>query len=96
MDDEVFIKNDLIDIIHDRHGLSKKDCLRLIDTVFEEITSALARDERVKMTSFGTFAVKYKKPRMLKDISTKKELCIDARYLVKFIPSAKLKKRINE
>jgi DNA-binding protein HU-beta len=49
-------KNDLAAIIGDRFGLGKRDAVAVVDTVFNEITRALAvKNGSVAISGFGTF-----------------------------------------
>ncbi|MCY4445380.1 MAG: HU family DNA-binding protein [Rhodobacteraceae bacterium] len=96
MNKGVFVKQDLINIIHEKHGLSKSDCRRLVDRIFDEIISSIATQESVKLTAFGTFKVIRKKGRTIKDINTGELLTLPSKYTIKFIPSEQLKEKINE
>ena len=48
-------KADLVTIISDKTGVTKKDSAIMVDLVFSEITKALAE---VSLVGFGTFSVK--------------------------------------
>jgi integration host factor subunit alpha len=53
------------------------------------------KNEKVKITSFGTFKKSIKNKRIGRNPKTKKEFIITARAVVKFKASEQLKKRIN-
>ncbi len=95
MEKEVLIKKDLIDILHNRFGLSQADCKLFVDSIFQEILNTLAKGEPVKISSFGTFQVKFRASQEILDINTKEERTLGPRYKVKFIPSNKLKQKVN-
>jgi integration host factor subunit beta len=44
--------------------LYHRDVERIVSTVFEEITSALERGDRVELRGFGAFSVKYRDARI--------------------------------
>ena len=44
--------------------LYQRDVERIVSTVFEEITSALERGDRVELRGFGAFSVKYRDARI--------------------------------
>lgn len=96
MDNEVFIKQELVDLIHENHGLSKSDCLKVIDKVFETIIATIGTGETVQITGFGTFKVIQRKARKIKDIHTGDLRTLEPKFQVKFIPSNQLKQKINE
>lgn len=43
--------------------LYQRDVERIVSTVFEEVTRALARGDRVELRGFGAFSVKRRPPR---------------------------------
>ena len=51
-------KADLVTIISDKTGVTKKDSAMMVDLVFSEITKALAEGDKVSLVGFGTFSVK--------------------------------------
>lgn len=51
-------KADLVTIISDKTGVTKKDSAIRVDLVFSEITKALAEGDKVSLVGFGTFSVK--------------------------------------
>ena len=53
------IKSELIQqIAEENPHLFQRDVERIVSTVFEEITAALARGDRVELRGFGAFSVK--------------------------------------
>lgn len=51
-------KQQLVDGVALKGEMTKKDSEKAIVAVFEAITEALARDEKVQLVGFGTFSVK--------------------------------------
>jgi len=72
-------------------GLTRSDCAELLETVLGEISDSLINDETVKISSFGTFAVRQKNQRMGRNPQTLEEVVVTARRIVTFRPSAKLR-----
>ena len=53
------IRSELIQIIADENPhLYQRDVERIVNTVFSEITEALAKGDRVELRGFGAFSVK--------------------------------------
>jgi integration host factor subunit alpha len=67
----------------------------MVEDMLEEICSALARGESVKLSSFGTFAVRQKAQRMGRNPKTGDEVPIAPRRVLVFRPSHVLKAVIN-
>ena len=59
------IKSELIQqIAEDNPHLYQRDVERIVSTLFEEITAALARGDRVELRGFGAFSVKQRDSRL--------------------------------
>ena len=56
-------KAKLVEYLHKKMGLPKKDCLQIVETFFEEIMLALEKGEEVKLPGLGNFSVVHKKSR---------------------------------
>lgn len=50
-------KSDLVDIIAKKAHLTKKASTEAIEALFEEVTRALAKGDKVVISGFGTFYV---------------------------------------
>jgi len=87
-------KAEIVEIVHERVGLSKKESGRLMDAVLEEIRSRLAQGEDVKISGFGHFRVRSKHPRRGRNPKTGEEVIISSRRVVTFRASRILKKKI--
>lgn len=58
-------KSELIQRLADSHPhLYHRDVERIVSTVFEEISAALERGDRVELRGFGTFSVKQRDARV--------------------------------
>lgn len=72
-------KVELIQAVSERTEMTKKDTAAVVDAVFEEITKALSRGERVQIVGFGTFEVRERAARRGRNPQTGEELNIAAR-----------------
>ncbi|MEN8195568.1 MAG: integration host factor subunit beta [Pseudomonadota bacterium] len=58
-------KSELIQRLAESHPhLYHRDVERIVSTVFDEISSALERGDRVELRGFGTFSVKHRAARV--------------------------------
>jgi nucleoid DNA-binding protein len=88
-------KQHLIDmLIHDQE-LSRENAVAIVNMYFNEIKLALRQDKKVKIPAFGSFEVKYTKPRIGRNPKTKEEFPIPSLKKVKFTLSKKAKRLIN-
>jgi len=88
-------KVDIIDAIYEKIGIPKKDCIRIVESIFEIIKDDLEKGNDVMISGFGKWTVKAKKKRKGRNPQTGKELMIDARKVVTFKPSHVLKGNVN-
>ncbi|MGH3430707.1 MAG: HU family DNA-binding protein [Mycobacteriales bacterium] len=63
-------KAELAGAIAGRLGVSRKDATAAVDAVFDEITSAVAKGEKVSLTGFGVFDKKERQARMARNPRT--------------------------
>jgi integration host factor subunit alpha len=90
-----------IDIIQDVYEkleprISKKDSVRVVESVFDIIKDRLAAGEKIKISGFGNFVVKEKKSRRGRNPQTGNEISISARKVLTFKSSQILRKAIND
>lgn len=88
-------KIDIIDRIHQKIGLSKKEASEVVELIFETIKSNLEKGEKIKISGFGNFVVRSKRPRIGRNPQTGEEIEISARKVLTFKPSQVLKKVVN-
>jgi integration host factor subunit alpha len=87
---------DLTEAVYRKVGLSRAESARLVELVFKEITDCLVRGEAVRLSSFGSFVVRSKGPRMGRNPKTGAKVPITARRVMVFKPSGTLKRRFQE
>ena len=96
MSDDTVTRAQLSEAVYQGVGLSRNESSALGESVLEEITDALLRDEMVKISSFGSFFVRQKGQRIGRNPKTGEEVPILPRRVLVFRPSHVLKGRINE
>lgn len=88
-------KNNLVDLVYEM-GFSKKDSVDIVESLLEIIKGSLERGEEVLVSGFGKFCVKDKGQRRGRNPATGDKLLLDARRVVTFKCSGKLRERINK
>jgi len=86
---------DLTEAVFKAVGLSRNESAQMVEDMLEEICTALANGETVKLSSFGTFAVRQKSQRVGRNPKTGDEVPIAPRRVLVFRPSHVLKAIIN-
>ncbi|MBN2516353.1 MAG: integration host factor subunit alpha [Deltaproteobacteria bacterium] len=88
-------KKDIIQKVHNKLGYSKKDSAILVEQVFEIIKENLAHGGKIKISGFGSFAVKEKQAQRGRNPQTGEEIEIGSRKVLTFKPSQVLRKDLN-
>ena len=86
---------DLSDAVYEQVGLSRDESGKLVASVLEEMSSALAGGVSVKLSSFGSFTLRNKALRIGRNPKTGEEVPISPRRVVVFRASHVLKERTN-
>ena len=88
-------KADIVQMISQGTGLTRKDTAAVVEGFLEAISDALAREEHIEIRGFGTFKVVERAPRTGRNPRTGSEVRIARRKAPAFKPSKELKSRIN-
>ncbi len=96
MKTSTFTRSDICNAIQKETGLPKAEASVLLESMIDHISSALSRDEDVKLAGFGTFLWQHKKSRIGRNPKTGQTIPISDRQVVVFKPSKKLKSRVAE
>ena len=75
--------------------LDQRDVERLVACVFDEITAALARGDRVELRGFGAFSVKQRDARVGRNPRTGESVQVDAKSVPFFKTGKQLRERLN-
>lgn len=90
------IRSELIQKLSDENPhLFQRDVERIVNTVFEEITSAMARGDRVELRGFGAFSVKQRDARMGRNPRTGESVEVEEKYVPFFKTGKLLRDRLN-
>jgi integration host factor subunit beta len=89
-------KSELIQRLAERNPhLYLRDLEKIVETVFDEITGALARGDRVELRGFGAFSVKSRESRTGRNPRTGETVHVDAKRLPFFKTGKALRERLN-
>ena len=86
---------DVAEAIYEEIGFSRKDSNDILDMILDEMTNELVKGNDVKLSSFGTFALRNKKARAGRNPKTGVEAVISPRRVISFKPSQTMRKIIN-
>src|SRR5215813_6446410 len=75
--------------------LYHRDVERIVTTIFEEITNALAKRDRVELRGFGAFSVKERDARKGRNPRTGEAVAVDEKVVPFFKTGKELRDRLN-
>ncbi len=88
-------KSDISKEIAKRKGLSQRKARFIVDQVFQAMAEALTRGEKVEIRGLGTFKIRKKPSRFVKDPRTGIEIFIKERFVPTFKMGKLLKNHLN-
>ncbi|MAM34574.1 MAG: integration host factor subunit beta [Micavibrio sp.] len=90
-------KSDLIQRLADLNPhLYLRDIEKIVNTIFDEITTALSEGDRVELRGFGAFSVKERAARMGRNPRTGESVKVEAKNMPFFKTGKALRERLNE
>ena len=84
-------KAELINVVAEKAGLSKKDTEKAVTALIDTITAELVAGEKVSLGGFGNFDVKTREARTGRNPKTKEEIQIPATRIPQFKAGKALK-----
>ena len=87
-------KSNIVNLLREQLGLPKKDCLKIVNAYFEQISKGLEKGEEIKIPKLGNFIVKHKKSSPGRNPKTGEQFKISDRNVVSFKASKKLREAL--
>ena len=88
-------KKELVNLVYMQLGFSKQISENLIEDFLATIVTNIKSEKKLKLSKFGTFAIRQKKSRIGRNPKTKESKVISSREVVLFKPSKEFKEFIN-
>ena len=89
-------KSELIAQLAERNPhLYQRDIERIVATIFDTVTDALARGDRVELRGFGAFSVKHRKARIGRNPRSGESVHVAEKRVPYFKTGKELRERLN-
>lgn len=89
-------KSELILRIAERNPhLYQRDVERIVSTIFDEISAALSRGDRVELRGFGAFSIKKRGSRLGRNPRTGASVAVSEKHIPFFKTGKELRERLN-
>ena len=95
LDIPALTKAQLADLLFEQIGLNKRESKDMVDAFFDLLSDSLVDGSDVKLSGFGNFQIRTKAPRPGRNPRTGEAIPIQARRVVTFHASHKLKEQIQ-
>ena len=90
------IRSELVQKIADENPhLYQRDVEKIVSTIFDQITEALVRGERVELRGFGAFSVKKRDGRVGRNPRTGEAVEVEEKHVPFFKTGKLLRDRLN-
>jgi integration host factor subunit beta len=94
--DNAMIRSELIQkIADDNPHLYQRDVERIVNTIFDEVTGAMSRGDRVELRGFGAFSVKKRDARIGRNPRTGETVAVEEKHVPFFKTGKLLRDRLN-
>lgn len=91
------IKSELIaKMVENNPHLYQRDVERIVGTIFDEISSALAKGDRVELRGFGAFSVKRRPARTGRNPRTGATVEVEEKFVPYFKTGKDLRVKLNK
>jgi integration host factor subunit beta len=91
------IKSELVArLAEENPHLFQRDVERIVNTIFDEISAALSRGDRVELRGFGAFSVKQRPARQGRNPRTGEPVQVEAKHVPFFKSGKELRERLNK
>ena len=88
-------KSELIESIASESGLTKAESLKALDAMLSSVTTSLQNGEQVVLVGFGTFSVKDRAPRKVRNPRSGEVIDVAASRVAAFKPGKGLKTAVT-
>lgn len=88
-------KSELISVVAEKAGLTKKDTEKVVNAIFDGISEALGAGDKVQIIGFGTFDVRNRKEREGRNPATGASIKIPAVKVPVFKAGKALKENVK-
>ena len=95
METPALTKAHLAELLFEHIGLNKRESKDMVDAFFVLVSDSLVEGNDVKISGFGNFQIRTKAPRPGRNPRTGESIPIEARRVVTFHASHKLKAQIQ-
>jgi integration host factor subunit beta len=96
INEDIMTKSELMQELGQQFSdLSAREVEKAVDVIFNEISAALAKGNRVELRGFGAFSVRYRERRIGRNPRTGAKVDVSSKYVPFFKSGKGLRDRLN-
>jgi len=88
-------KAELIEEVARAASLTKRECELIVDTVFDHVSQALCRGDKVELRGFGSFRIRQRNPRKGRNPKTGDPVSVPEKRVPFFRVGKRLRERVG-
>ena len=89
-------RSELIQILAEKlPELSFKETENAIRDIFDQMAEGLGQGKRIEIRGFGSFSIRFRKPRLARNPKTGERLQKEGKYAPYFRPGKEMRERVN-
>lgn len=88
-------KAEIVSIVCNQCSFSRQESFQIVEQVFQILKETLEKGEKVKISGFGNFITREKRPRKGRNPKSGEQVLISGRRVLTFKPSVILRKAVN-
>ncbi|MBI2339975.1 MAG: integration host factor subunit beta [Deltaproteobacteria bacterium] len=89
-------KSDLIETVSEKvKSLARREVEAIVETIFDKMTGALSKGDRIEIRGFGSFEVRVREPRQGRNPKTGAQVYVNTRRVPFFKVGKELRERVN-
>ena len=88
-------KSEIVNRLVEKYSLDKSLASQIVNLIFDEIVAITLENGRLEIRGFGSFRLKRKNGRFIKNPKSGVEIFVDSRYVISFKPFEGLLNRVN-
>lgn len=89
-------RSDLMQQLADKYQLEPRDAETIVRVIIERMSQALIAGERIEIRGFGSFELRFRKPRKARNPKTGDEVFTVGKYSIHFKPGKEMRERVND
>lgn len=95
MDITAINRSDLMQQFSEKYALDPREAETIVRIILEAMSKSLIKGERIEIRGFGSFELRYRKPRQARNPKSGVVVQTNGKYSIHFKPGKEMRERVN-